>query len=145
MSLPATELWTKFQNAIRFARTTVASAVAVIAAAPAIPATEKKLLDAAAATSSAPTTATQGANVEGFKTLNLYAWSAGGSVAATVKVWLYTGFRWVALVDVELDQDSGALDALDTEGYQRIFLQVTAYTGPGNLSVAVFPYNVETP
>lgn len=145
MSLPITELWSKFQAAIRFTQGVLSAGVAVIQAAPAIPAAEKKLLDAASATGSAPTTASQGASIEGLRTVNLYAWSAGGNVAVTVKLWLYTGFRWVALTSLDLDQDTGALDALDTEGYQRLFAQVTAYTGPGNLSLAVFPYNVETP
>ena len=143
MSLPATELWTKFQNAIRFARTTVASAVAVIQAAPAIPAAERLLLNAIVATGAAPALASDGTNIEGFRTVNLYAFSSGGALTVTARVWLYTGFRWVGLTDLALTEASGALDALDTEGYQRIALQVTAYTGPGALSVGIFPYNVD--
>lgn len=138
MSLPPSELWSKFQSAVRWARGVLTAGVAVIQAAPATQA-ETLLLNAVSATGSAPTTGNQGVDIEGFRTINLYVFSAG-VYTATVKFWLYTGARWVPLTSLDLTDADGALNALDTEGYQRVFAQVTAHSGVA-FSMGVFPYN----
>lgn len=140
--MPITTLWDKFVSALRWTRQTEAAAMATISAAPAAQA-EKLLLNNASATSAPPANATDGANIEGVKTVNLYAF-AGGTYAASARIWLYTGHRWVPLATIDLDGDSGALDALDTEGYARIYLEITEHDGAA-FSVGIFPYNQETP
>jgi hypothetical protein len=136
-----TTLWDKFVSAIRWSRGSEAAAVAVIQAAPAAQA-EVLLLNAADSASAPPPSASAGANIEGLRTVNLYAFAAG-TYAASVKIWLYTGHRWVPLTTVDLDESVGALDALDTEGYTRIYLEVTEHADAA-FSVGIFPYNEGT-
>jgi len=140
MPIPPSELWSKFQSAVIFARGALSAAVAVVQRTPATQ-VELLLLTAADAPTAAPTLATHGASIEGFRTVNLYAF-ASGTYAATVTLWFYTGARWIIAASIDLTDATGALDPFDVEGYQRLHCQVTAATG-APFNVGIFPYNVE--
>lgn len=145
MSLPIAELWSKFKSAIRFARTgdNAEAAVAVVSAAPA-PLAEKVLITGSSTTSK-PTDATAGANVEGIRTVNLYAYQADAlaTFTAELRVWGRAPGAWVALGDVTLSQTSGGAPPLDTEGYARVMVEIRSITASENVKFCVFPYNAE--
>jgi len=140
MSLPPSELWSKFQSAVIFARGVLSAAIAVVQRAPATQ-PELLLLTASEGVTDPPAAPTDGANIEGFRTVNLFVFGAGNYVA-TLAIWVYNGSRWLPLTTLDVSEADGALNALDTEGYARVFVQATVQTGAAH-SVGVFPYNVE--
>ena len=140
MALPPAELWSKFQSAIVWVRGILEAGVAVVQRAPAGQ-PEKLLVSASTGTTSAPSGASAGALVEGYRTINLYVFGSG-TYTATLALYVYNGARWLPLTTVDVSQADGALDPLDIEGYTRIAAQVTAHTGAAH-SLGVFPYHVE--
>jgi len=141
MALPPTELWSKFQSAVRWTQGVLTAGIAVMNAAPAAQ-PELLILNASTGPTSAPTTATDGANIEGLRTVNLYVFGVG-TYAATLALFVYNGTRWLPLTTVDVSEADGALDPLDTEGYARLGVQVTVHTGAAH-SLGLFPYNVES-
>lgn len=140
----ATTLWDKFQAAVRWARGTTDAAIAVISGAPAQQ-TPHLLIDASAA-AAAPTLATHGASIEGYRTVNLsYAHSDVGATSA-VQIHLHDGVGWYPFGDpLALGKAREALGPLDTEGWSRIALEITTAPGAGTLTSSVFPHNEATP
>ena len=134
-----TTLWQMFTTAVRWSRGTSEAAVATVRAAPAAQ-TPHRLLDGVSATSAAPTLPADGANVEGFATLNLgYVHSV--AAPSTVVLWVWDGEDWLEHSTIELDKTAGALDAFDAEGYPRLAVQLTTAPGAGDVTVKVFPHN----
>lgn len=139
MSLPVAELWSKFKSAILFARGVVEAGVAIVQRAPASQ-TPHALLTAQSGTSAAPTLATHGASIEGWRTINLCSKLASGSAfTADVAIYLYAG-AWYYFTTLSITEADGVLDALDTEGFQRIGVAVTAHTGDP-FGLVLFPHN----
>lgn len=142
MALPPTDLWTKFQTALVFVRAALEAGVAIVQRAPASQ-TPGALLTASTGTTAAPTLAAQGLSIEGWRTVNLCSKLASGSAfTATIQIYLYAG-GWYPFTSVDLTEADGVLDALDTEGFERLYVRVTAHTGDPH-SLVLFPYNVES-
>lgn len=135
-----TTLWTRFIAAIEWVRGETRAAVAVVRAAP-LAQTPHRLLDAVGATTGAPALATDGADVGGHATLNLGYVHSVAAQTSTVVLWLWDGEDWLEHSTIELDKTAGALDALDSEGYPRVAVQLTSAPASGTLTVKVFPHN----
>jgi hypothetical protein len=138
-----TTLWDMFVSALRFTRGTAQAAVAVIQAAPAAQA-PVKLIDAASGDVTAPTTATDGANIEGIKTVNL-VWKNTVNGTSTFTLHLWDGEEWVVLETIEAEGMSGVLPPLDAEGFSRIGASILGadISGGGAFTLKLFPHNQE--
>jgi len=135
----ATTLWDKFQSAVRYVRGTTEAAVATILAAPMLSAI--KFIDAGSSATAAPSSVTDGVDVEGIRDVDVsYVHSASGA-STTVTAWLYNGSAWCAYQSIALDQDTGVVDALNTGSFSRLFLQITTATSSGTVDVYVSPHN----
>jgi hypothetical protein len=143
--MPITTLWDKFVSALRWTRQAEAAAVATIHASPAAQA--EKLLITTTSTTSKPSLSTAGANVEGHRTVNLYAYQDNvfDTFTLNLRVWGRAPGAWVALGEVELNQTAGAAPALDVEGYARVEVEVLSITASAPVKIGIFPYNAETP
>jgi hypothetical protein len=136
----ATTLWDKFQAAVRWVRDTTDSAVAALLVGP--PHQDAhSLLDGQGSATSDPSTGTDGANIEGWRTVQLFYSHNTGGDTSEIKIWLFDGSDWYPDQTVSLDQDKGILDPYDVEGcWERIDAQLT--TAPGDtVTVKLFPHN----
>lgn len=136
----ATTLWQKFESAVRWARGVTQAGVATMRVAPAA-LTPHRLLDEVTATGAAPTVVGDGADIEGLATVNLGYVHSVAAQTSEIVIWLWDGEHWLEHSTQTLDKTAGALDALDTEGYPRIAVQLTTAPGSGNVTVKVFPHN----
>jgi len=138
-----TTLWDKFVSAVRWTRQEDQAAVAVILSSPAsqVPA---KLIDAVTVDVAAPALSTDGAHIEGFKTVNL-VWKNTVEGATTFTLHLWDGEEWVFLDEVEVNGLTGVLSPLDVEGFGRIAasIQGADISGAGAFTLKVFPYHEE--
>ena len=139
-----TTLWQQFTRAVRWARGSTEAAIAVLQAAPA-PQVPTLLFDSEVGTIAPPSSPSAGADIAGFRTVNLCYRGGPSPLAHIFTLWLMDADdSWYRLEEITLpgEATSGVLPALDTEGWARI-----AVSGAGDdtniLLLSVFPYNEE--
>lgn len=147
----STELWTKFQQAVRSMLPDPADAAIatyLVSDSSQQPAEALGEVTLAAMPSPAPNVNTAGVNVAGLKTINaLLTFDDIGPQTGTVRIFYgktFTGLvLWGEGEDVELDLKSEvqhvALPPIDVEGYDRVAFAVLTATAQVN-SIFVFPF-----
>ena len=139
----ATTLWDKFQSAVRYLVGTEQSGVATYR----VSDSTKSLASLGGTVlvpEGPPTTATDGVDIAGLATVNVIIEFDDFNQTATLLFYYFKGGTWFAgeTLDVTTGVDIAniALPPIDTEGYDRIFVRVTALSGD-LLTRSVFPHN----
>lgn len=141
-----TTLWEQFTSAVEYVRGTTESAVRTVRGAFSeyTPAALLGVTTVGSVPSAVPSAGTDGVDVAGLATVNIHVQFTGNGGVATLNTFYYQKGTWYAGDSVEItapaDFANKALPALDTEGYERVFVQLAATTVDVQ-EVTVFPHN----
>lgn len=144
----ATDLWTKFKGAVRWAGETFGrAAIATIKASP--EASLAELLAAASADNGAPGTGDAGISVQGFATVDLGFIFSVTAEAATFRFYLGDGTDWYTpeadkTVTAQTGETNVYIEPLDVESWDRLYARLITPPTSGTVAAKAGPYNDES-
>lgn len=102
------------------------------------------IASAVSGVTSVPTAGSEGVDVQGYATVNLLVEFSGPQADADLTLYYYKNGTWYTGEEIRVEAPTGsanvALPPVDTEGFDKVAVQVRATSAVINL-IAVFPHN----
>lgn len=135
-----TDLWTRFQSAVRWLVEGSTAGVRTITGAPVA---DMVTVVVDNAPSPAPATAADGIDVRGVRTVDMAAEFEIAGESAVLRIYVFNGAWYAAAEDVTVTAQAGEsrvfLDPFDVESWQRVYVRIITAPTSGALTVRACP------